>query len=378
MELRKKVLATLDELGVMRRSLHRIPERGLEEYKTQEYIFNYLSSLAPDSLEKIAPTGIKAVFRAKNNSLGRTTAFRADIDALEMEECTGVDFASEHKGFMHACGHDAHASVALMLAKLVSQARACLKEDVVIIFQPGEEGLSGAKKMVEGGVLENPHVDRIYGLHVTPGIPVGSIGICPGTATAISDNFDIWVHGRSAHAAHPENGSDAIVAAAELINILQTLVSRIAAPSDGLVFTIGTIHGGNRRNIICESVVMECTLRAYSNELRQILDRHVREMLHGMDEAFHTRTEFIPKQFYPCVDNDAQLASEFSTLIGSAAHNIARQSISEDFSEYQLHTRGLFLFLGIGDTTALHTDTLMFDEEALLYALEAYLRILGL
>lgn len=378
MELRQEVLAVLDELKAVRRSLHRIPEHGLEEYKTQEYIFNYLNSLAPDSLERVAPTGVKAVFKARNNVFGRATAFRADIDALEMEERTGVDFCSEHKGFMHACGHDAHAATALMLAKLVSKARTSLKEDVVIIFQPGEEGLSGAQKMIEGGVLENPHIDKIYGLHVTPGVPVGRIGICPGTATAVSDNFDILVHGHSAHAAHPENGSDAIVAAAELINILQTLVSRIAAPSDGLVFTIGTIHGGQRRNIICESVIMECTLRAFSNELRKVLDKHVREMLHGMDEAFHTRTEFIPRQFYPCVNNDEALASEFSLLIGDAAYNIARQSISEDFSEYQLRTRGLFLFLGIGDATALHTDTLMFDEEALLYAMEGYLRILWL
>lgn len=378
MELRKEVLAALDELKTVRRSLHRIPEHGLVEYKTQDYLFRYLGSLAPDSLEKIAPTGIKAVFRAKNNVLGQATAFRADIDALEMEERTGVDFCSEHSGFMHACGHDAHAATALLLAKFVSGARERLQEDVVVIFQPGEEGLSGAHKMVEGGVLENPHVDRIYGLHVTPGVPIGKIGICSGTATAVSDNFDICVHGHSAHAAHPENGSDAIVAAAELINILQTLVSRIASPSDGLVFTIGTIHGGQRRNIICENVVMECTLRAFSNELRKILDTHVREMLHGMDEAFHTKTDFIPKQFYPCVDNDKLLASEFASLIGDAAYDIPRQSISEDFSEYQLHTRGLFLFLGIGDTSALHTQTLMFDEEALLYALEGYLRILKL
>ena len=377
MDIRNEVKATLPGLREARRALHRIPELGYREHKTHDYLIDKLSALAPDRLETLAGTGIKAVFFAKDAP--RTTAFRADIDALPVTERTGLPFASEHPGAMHACGHDSHMAAALATASLVAKNRERLHENVVFLFQPAEEGEVGAARMIADGALEDPHVDRIFGMHVFPGIPLGSIGVRAGSLMARASSIDLIVRGKSAHGAKPPLGCDAIVAAAQLVTMLETIISRRVDPFESAVLTIGKICGGTKRNIICPEVKLECTMRTFSDEAYETMLGSIRGMLKAVESAFGVECELrFECEDYLGVVNDASLAEEYRALAGNAAVEAPMVCISEDFSFYQRKTKGLFVFTGIGDASPLHADDLFFDEEAVLPYIEMNMRLLGL
>lgn len=378
MQLSSVVLSMREECIRVRRELHRIPETAFEEYQTQEYILRYLEAQQPDKLIKLAGTGVKAVFYAPEAK--ETIAFRADIDALPIEEWTKAHYASVHPGKMHACGHDGHITVALLLAKLIHVRREALTVNVVLLFQPGEEGGGGARKMISDGALRDPRVDRIYALHVWPELKRGQLGIRRGTFMAQSCGFDLTVIGKSAHGASPDKGIDAVVAAAELISVLQTVVSRSTSPDEPVVLTIGRIHGGEARNIICDKVVMSGTLRTFSSEMReQVMDR-IRKILAGFELATGITTEFNEVQLYYSVENPLDMTEEFQLLMKADLHPMQHLMIGEDFSFYQQEIPGLFFFVGVGEYSGyppLHSPHFDYNEEALLYGLEAYCRMLG-
>lgn len=377
MDIRPEITARLNEITSTRKILHRIPEISFEERETHDYIYSELEKLAPDTLETIADTGLKAVFLAPGAS--RATAFRADIDALPVSEATGLDYASEHPGVMHACGHDGHMTVALETARLVAENRDRLSESVVFLFQPAEESGAGAKLMIDCGALENPHIDRVYGLHLFPGLTEGRIGVKPGPLMASGLSIDIILRGRGAHGAKPHLGCDAVVAAAQLITMLQTLVSRRTDPFESAVLTVGRITGGVARNIIADEVKLECTLRTFSDEMTEMMTGAIKDMLRAVEEGLKVSAEYREVMCgYPSVINDRDLAEEYRSIAGDAAAEAEVVCISEDFSFYQRKTKGLFVFLGIGDTTPLHSNTLKFDDKALLPAIEMNMRLLGL
>lgn len=377
MDIRQGVWDLLPILTKARRDLHQIPEEGHAEFQTQAYLLDFLSTLEPDTLEPLAGTGAKAVFVAKKPR--RVTAFRADMDALPVLEATGLPFASLHPGAMHACGHDAHMAAALALAAYVAQHRQALEETVVFLFQPAEEGGNGAAAMLEAGALQNPQVNRIFGFHVFPGLPAGALGVREGPLMARATGFNLTIRGKSAHGAKPHLGRDAIVAAAELITMLQTLVSRRVDPMENAVLTIGKIAGGTRRNIICEEATLECTLRTFTDETYQSIITGIHAMRQALEQAFDVGTEYEQVQDYYAVVNNEALAEEYCSLAGDAAIPVERQCISEDFSFYQREVSGLFVLAGVGETvTALHTPTMFFEEEALLPAIEMNVRLLGL
>ena len=207
----------LERLKIHRRALHRIPEVGYTEKKTQAYILDQLSKLKPDDLRVFAETGVRAVF--KGDGSGRVVAFRSDIDALPVKEQTGVCFASEHDGFMHACGHDGHMANLLVFAEIIAQMRSQLADDVVLLFQPAEETIGGAKRMIDEGALKDPDVDVVYGMHLMPDVPKGSIACCEGPIMAQTCEMDFVIHGRSAHGATPHLGVDSITAMAHLLTL---------------------------------------------------------------------------------------------------------------------------------------------------------------
>jgi len=378
MDIRPEVQSVLPELERVRRELHAMPEDGYREFETQKYVYDYLFALAPDRLEKLAGTGVKAVFFAKEPK--RTTAFRADMDALPITEDTGLPFASKTPGFMHACGHDAHMASALLTAALVAGHRDELTENVVFLFQPAEEGLLGAAKMIGEGALEAPHVDRIFGFHIYPGIPEGKIALREGPMMARATGLNLTIRGKSAHGAKPHLGNDAIVAAAALVTMLETLVSRKIDPMENAVLTIGTISGGTRRNIICDEVKMTLTMRTFTDAVYEAMMAGIRGMLEAVEHAFGVVTELaFEGSDYLAVVNDADLARAYREAVGDAAIEAQRACISEDFSFYQRKTKGLFVFLGVGEEVdALHTSRMFFEERALLPAIEAYLRLLRL
>lgn len=379
MELSSMALSMRDECIRVRRDLHRIPETAFHETKTQAYILEYLQRLQPDKLDPIAGTGVKAVFYAP--AATQTIAFRADIDGLPIQEWTKTPYASEHEGRMHACGHDGHMTIALLLASLVKRHQEKLTVNVVLLFQPGEEGGAGAKRMIEAGALHYPRVDRIYALHLFPELRIGQLGVRRGTFMAQSCGFDLTVIGKSAHGASPEKGIDAVVAAAELISVLQTVVSRSTSPDEPVVLTIGKINGGQARNIICDRVVMNGTLRTFSSDMRKQVLGQIQKILSGFELATGITTKFEEVQLYYSVENPLDLTEEFQLLMQGDLLPLQHQMIGEDFSFYQQIIPGLFFFVGVSEYSGfppLHSAHFDFNEEALLYGLEAYCRMLNL
>ncbi len=381
MKLHPKVAELLGEVTALRRDLHRIPELGYQERDTQAYILKKLTALSPDHLETIADTGVKAVFRAPGEPKP-TTAFRADIDALAIVEQTGAEFSSCHEGFMHACGHDGHAAALLAFAKLVANNRERLDQNIVLLFQPAEEHIGGAARMVEEGALCDPKVDRIFGMHVWPDVPSGMIGLREGPMMAQTCEFDITVNGKSAHGASPHEGIDAIVASAEIISALQTIVTRSVGPQEKALLTIGKIEGGQARNIIADKVVMNGTVRTFKDSVHEHVKRRIKNILKGMEKVSEVHCEFTEVMHYPVLSNPRHLVDLVLSLAERDGVMVMDEIMAaEDFSFYQRYVPGLFFLLGVGGKNygePLHSPRFNFDEADLLGGIEIYRRIIGL
>ncbi|MGE5676810.1 MAG: M20 metallopeptidase family protein, partial [Pseudomonadota bacterium] len=237
MNIDEKVKQLKDEVIHIRRRLHAVPEPGLYETETTRFIHDYLKSLNIEAEIGPGPTGVIGYIEGKPGA--KTIAFRADIDALSVEEQTGLEFSSVKKGFMHACGHDGHTAMLLGFAKLLKQLGEELKHNVLLVFQPAEEGPGGALPIVASGILEKYDVSCIFGQHIFPDIPEGKIGCRPGAFLAQTGEFDFAIKGRSCHGAMPQNGTDALVAASSIVLALNTIVSRNINPVEPAVVTVG-------------------------------------------------------------------------------------------------------------------------------------------
>ncbi len=381
MQISSEVTAFLDDIIAIRRQLHRHPELGFEEHDTHDLILRELAKLAPDRVETLAGTGVKAVWYAETPLA--TLGFRADMDALNTQEENDVEYASACPGKMHGCGHDGHTALLIMLARLVDRHKDQLRHNVVLLFQPAEEGRCGANRMIESGALDNPKIDLIYGMHLWPDVPKGKIGIRWGSQMSRSCEFDIIAHGRSAHGASPQKGVDAVVASAALIVMLQTAISRNVDPHQDALLTIGSISGGTARNVIADHVEMNATLRVFSSEVYDSLMARIHAMANGVATATGARFEIIEKVQYPSVVNPRPLVEDLYTYLDSMDDTVLVEPAmpSEDFACYQQQIPGLFIFLGIGggkNRVPLHNSRFDFDEDALLTGLELYRRILGL
>ena len=363
----------LDTLRTHRRALHGIPEPGYAEEKTHAYLMEHLRALEPDELRTFAVTGIRAVFRG--NGTGRVVAFRADIDALPVTEATGCPFASTHPGYMHACGHDGHMANLLTLAHWLRDHRDTLADDVVLLFQPAEETVGGAKRMIEEGALENPHVDVVYGMHMMPDVPKGKIAACAGPIMAQTSEINFIVRGQAAHGATPHLGTDAITATAHMLTLFQSTVARTVDPSQPAVLTVGKIAGGRQRNILAEEVVMEGIVRTFSNDVYDHLEARIRGDMKAVEMAFGVTTEMDKRVFYPCVNNDEAEFERVKALLGERFVQAKPRTTAEDFSFYQLHVPGVFVFCGCMDekhSAPLHANTFDFDETALVPGLALF------
>lgn len=379
MQISDQILEMKDDCVRIRQDLHRIPEIGFRLYDTQAYVLRELEACAPDAVEKLALTGVKAVFYAKN--AGKTIAFRADMDALRNEETSDVPYRSCRTGAMHGCGHDGHTTILLLLAKWIAKNRNKLRCNVVLLFQPGEEGWAGARLMIEEGALENPKVDRIYGLHLWPTVPKGKIGVRWGYQMAQTSDFEITVRGKSAHASTPQMGIDAIVVSAELISMLQTIITRDVDPHQDALLTLGKIQGGTSHNVIAEEVVISGTLRVFSNELFHTLSRKIGALMQGLETATGAAFSVERKVHYPCVSNPRELVEQFYTVLDSMEDTVLVEPVmaAEDFAEYQQKVPGMFLFLGVKGGKGgrpLHSSDFDFDEDVLLYGVEVWKRVL--
>ena len=358
-----------------RRTLHQIPELAFDLFKTHAYVKDILVSLGFE-IEVLAQTGIVAVKRGTTKDF---IAFRSDMDALPVTEQTGVDFVSTHPGAMHACGHDGHMSMLLGFAEYL--ANKPIEQSVLLIFQPAEEGPGGAKVMIEEGLFERYDIKRIYGFHVYPELEEGVVGLVDGPMMPQNAEFDLVIKGRSAHGAQPHKGIDAIVAASQYVQATQTIVSRSTHSHQSAVVTIGTIEGGEARNIIAGSVSMSGTIRAFDPPTYELIKQRLREIAKGVEQSFGVTIELDIVDYYPPVINDSILVKEVSSLFQSnESQFIEPMMFSEDFAFYQQHVPGCFMMLGTknetkGFTAPLHNNQFNFTDEVLIQGVEAYRRI---
>ncbi len=368
----------LSRLTLHRRALHRIPEPGNGEHETGAYLRHVLEGLAPDELDAFAGTGLRAVFLSKAPK-ARTLAFRADMDALPIEEPEGCPFRSLHPGWMHACGHDGHMANLLALAEWISENRASLPASVLLLFQPAEETTGGARRMIEDGALRNPDADAVYGMHMMPDVPIGRIALRPGPVMASTCEWDFILTGKSAHGAAPHEGRDTIAAAAHLMTLLQTTVARSVDPCREALITIGRIEGGVQRNVIAERTVLSGICRTFSNAVYDALEQRVQAVCRGTAEAFGLSVEMNKGVFYPCTENDPQETARLIPLLGGAYLPAKPKMTAEDFSYYQLAKPGVFAFCGCMDdrhAAPLHSPDFGFDERALLAGFSLFRRII--
>jgi amidohydrolase len=367
--LKSEVIRKADSLQnqtiAWRRDFHEHPELGNREVRTAGIIAKYLQSLGLEVKTGVATTGVVGIL--KGGKPGPVVALRSDMDALPVTERTPVPFASKVKttyngqevGVMHACGHDSHMAMLMAVAEILSSMKSELHGTVKFIFQPAEEGLppgevGGAQEMVKQGVLENPKVDVIFGMHIFSFMPVGTITYHSGGATAASNGMKIIVTGKSSHGAQPWAGVDPIVVSAQIINNLQTIVSRNVNLSENpAVVTIGAINGGNRTNIIPEKVEMLGTLRAFSAADVELLISRVKQIATKTAEAEGATAEVIIPYttHYPVTYNNPDLTAKMLPSLqqtAGTANVVLGPALtgSEDFSFFAEKVPGLFIFLG--------------------------------
>ena len=343
---------------------------------TADYIRTQLEGMGYQ-VEQVAETGLLAV--KEGSSEQRPICFRADMDALEMDEQTGLDYASTN-GYTHACGHDGHMAILLGFAEYVSQIPT-LHRGIVFVFQPGEENAGGADVVRKDPVFQKYNVEAIFGLHLQPNLPEGILGSKAGPFMAQTIELNITVEGKSSHGAEPHNGVDAIYVTSQLIQSYQGIISRSKSPLENAVLTIGKINGGSMRNLIAEKVSMEGTLRTFHMDTYNQMIRRIEEVNKGLEIIHNARvkTDFI--DFCPPVVNDEALYKKVSSLFSSEEFvEMKPLTISEDFGFYQTQIPGLFLMLGIrneekGYTHQLHSPKLNFNEEVLCKGVEAYIKI---
>ncbi len=379
MELQLDIEALLNEIADMRRELHQIPELAFEEMKTMYFIENYLISLGVQYERNVVGTGVIAYFPGKSGK--NTIAFRADMDALSVEEKNNIDFKSTHPGVMHACGHDGHMAMLLGLAKYLSQVSEAIIDNIVLIFQPAEEGPGGALPIIEEGYLKKYEVKEIYGIHLFPLIEEGKIGVKPGPMMSQTGEFDIIIKGISGHGAMPHMAIDSVVIAAEMITGLQTIASRSINPLDPVVLTMGRIFGGERRNVIAKQVVLEGTIRSFKQEIFDKIKARIIDYKEGLEKIHNCCIDVIFRDMYPAVTNDEFLTTEFIKANEAAIQIIEPVMLAEDFSYFQKEVPGVFFFLGCRNEAEnychpLHSDSFNFNERALGYGLQAYVNIL--
>ena len=374
--IRDASLALLPWLSETRRTIHMNPELGYEEHETSRLIVENLESFGLDVHTGIAETGVIGLL--ETGRPGPTIGIRADMDALSIDESNDVPYKSRRPGKMHACGHDAHVSMLLGAARLLSENKNWLEGlggNVKFIFQPAEEGKAGGKRMVEEGVLEEPRVDLLIAAHVWPDMPAGHIGTRPGPVLAAGDKILIQVRGESSHAAYPHQSKDALLAACHLVTALQSIVSRNLGPFQSGVLSITTFEAGVAVNIVPRDVKIQGTIRTHDPKVRAKMGERARAVARGVAEAFGVQIDLEITPGYPALVNHEAVVAlvEIAGVQVLGAENVKEMPLSmgaEDFSYMAEKRPGAMFRVGVsneakGFVHGLHSDLFDLDEEAL-------------
>jgi amidohydrolase len=378
------------QLVAQRRDFHMHPELSNREERTSRVVAERLRALGLEDVKTgVGKHGVTALL--KGDRPGAVVAVRADMDALPIQEVNDVPYKSQVPGVKHACGHDAHTTVALGVAEVLSKMRGEISGTIKFIFQPAEEGApageeGGARLMIKEGAMENPRPSAIFGLHTLPSIEAGQIAYHSGPAMASSDRFFITIRGKGSHGAQPHTGIDAIVVAAECVTALQTIRSRRIDPQEPLVISIGLIQGGRRNNIIADEVKMEGTMRTLNEEVRQRAQALMKETLQNVTAAYGATYELKIEEQTAVTFNEPKLVEETLPMIRrvvGAGNTLSIKPFmpAEDFSYFQKVSPGFYYFLGVGNrargiTASWHTPDFDIDEESLVVGVKVMSNVL--
>ncbi|MFH7030926.1 MAG: M20 family metallopeptidase [Heteroscytonema crispum UTEX LB 1556] len=390
--VRLSIRALQPQLVEWRRRLHQKPELGFQEKLTAEFVSQKLQEWGIEHQSGIAQTGIVATIKGnklstQNSALSteKVLAIRADMDALPIQEVNEVPYKSQHDGVMHACGHDGHTAIALGIAYYLQQNRCCFGGTVKIIFQPAEEGPGGAKPMIEAGVLKNPDVNAIIGLHLWNNLPLGTVGVRAGALMAAVESFDCTILGKGGHGAMPHQTVDSVLVAAQIVNALQTIVARNVNPIDSAVVTVGELHAGTKRNVIADTARMSGTVRYFNPDFKNFLPERIEQIIAGVCQSHGAKYDFKYSRLYPATINDSGCAE----LVRSVAEEVVETSMGvvpecqtmggEDMSFFLQQVPGCYFFLGSANPDKNlayphHHPRFDFDETALAMGVEIFAR----
>ena len=364
----------------LRRDLHQIPEVAFEEHETSRYVARYLGKAGLRVTTGVAGTGVVGLL--DSGRPGPCLMIRADMDALPVEERTGLPFASERPGFMHACGHDGHMAMALTAATVLRQLRDQWRGVVKFVFQPAEEGPGGAAPMIQAGVMDDPKVDYALAFHVWPALPEGSLGVAQGPFMAAMDRFDLTVKGVGGHGGMPHLCVDALEVGAQVVGALQRLVSRQINPLDSAVVTVGRFEAGSAFNVIAAEAQISGTTRAMSPEVRDQWPQRLERIISGVCASMGAQYDLSFQPGYPPLANDQALAALAKECVVQAwgPESLAEPEPtmgSEDMAFFLEKAPGCMLLLGVGrpGSVSLHNPCFDFNEEVLGRGVEMYCRL---
>ena len=346
MKINPQVKKFKNKIIKIRRDIHKHPELSFQEFRTAKLVSDSLKKFGLEVDENIGKTGVVGILKGARP--GKTIAFRADMDALPIQETSDLSYKSVNDGVMHACGHDAHTAMLLVAAEILSKNIEQISGKIKFIFQPAEEGFGGAKFMIDDGALEG--VEEIYGLHVWNYQESGTIGLKSGPVMAAADKFEIIINGIGGHGAAPQGTVDCVVVSSYLIQSLQTIVSRNTNPIDSTAITIGQINGGYNFNIIADKVILKGTARSYTEENRLMIKKRFQEIINGTESMFNAKIELIYEDGYPPVINNIATTKKLSRIANKIVGNkLISPYLSmggEDFSYFAQKVPGCFFFLG--------------------------------
>ena len=380
MPILNSVAEMQDEVAGWRRHLHSNPELNFDVFKTADFVTGKLKEFGVDEVAtKIGRTGVVGIIRGRLGA-GPTIGLRADMDALPITEATGRPYASATPGVMHACGHDGHTAMLLGAAKYLAETRN-FAGVVAVIFQPAEEGGGGGNEMVKDGMMERFDIEKVFGLHNIPGLPLGQFATRPGPIMAATAEFTITIQGKGGHAAMPNRTIDPIVVGSQLVNALQTIASRSTDPVDSVVVSVTKFHGGDAYNVIPDKVELAGTVRTLRKEVAATAQERLRAICAGLAAAYGATIKVDYDSNYPVTHNhpeETAFASDIAAAIAgdpNVHRAIPPVMGGEDFS-YMLEARpGAFMFIGNGDTANLHHPAYDFNDEVIPHGVSYWVRL---
>ncbi len=369
MPIKNRFAELLPEITAWRRDIHAHPELLFDTHRTAALVADRLREFGCDEVvTEIARTGVVGVIKGKSDTRGRTIGLRADMDALPIEEATGLDYASKSPGAMHACGHDGHTAMLLGAAKYLAETRN-FDGTAVVIFQPAEEGGGGGKVMCDEGLMDRFGIDEVYGMHNWPGQPTGSFAIRPGPFFAAADQFDITVTGKGGHAAKPHETVDSALVASHIIVALQSIASRNVDPVKQVVVSVTSIETSSKAfNVIPASVHLKGTLRSLDTDVQDLAEARLKALTEKTAEAFGAQATVDYRRSYPVMENaetETQHAAAVAAQVAGACDEAPLIMGGEDFAFMLQERPGAYILVGNGDTAMVHHPEYNFNDEAI-------------